>query len=164
MKTLLLGITLLTSFSAFSYELFTNDYFFTFSGDYSNSKGKDTACSITTVKQNDNILIRVNPVGTGRLVQLAVPINKLPLSDGDNFVIKSATGDMRLIYTKKVLSIQINDFRDEKSIGYVKHVGTLEIDPDLTNPKFVFVSIIKPKKNIIGKIILRTPESLRCTF
>ena len=164
MKKLLLGLTLLTSFSAFSYELFTNDYFVIFNEDYSNSKGKDTTCSITTVKQHNNTLIRVRPVGTGRLVQLAVPNNKLPLKDGDNFIIKSTTGDMRLKYNQKVLSISINDIKDEKSIGHLKDVGTLEIDPDLTNPKFVFVSVLKPKKNTFRKIITRTLVSLRCTF
>ena len=164
MKKLLLGLTLLTSFSAFSYELFTNDYFVIFNEDYSNSKGKDTTCSITTVKQHNNTLIRVRPVVTGRFVQLAVLNNKLSLKDGDNFIIKSTTGDMRLKYNQKVLSISINDIKDEKSIGHLKDVGTLEIDPDLTNPKFVFVSVLKPKKNTFRKIITRTLVSLRCTF
>ena len=134
MKTLLLAITLLTSFSVFSYEQFTNDYFVIYNGDYSNSKGKDTTCSISTVKQNEN------------------------------FIIKSTTGNMRLTYNKKVLSISINDINDEKSIGHYKHVGTFEIDPDLTNPKFVFVSVVTPKKNTFRKIITRTHVSLRCTF
>ena len=164
MKKLLLGLTLLTSFSAFSYELFTNDYFVIFNEDYSNSKGKDTTCSISTVKQYNNTLIRVTPIGTDRLIQLAVPTNKLPLKDGDNFIIKSATGDMRLKYNQKVLSIDINDIKDEKSIGHLKNVGTLEIDPDLTNPRFVFVSVVKPKKNTFRKIITRKLVSLRCTF
>ena len=164
MKTLLLGITLLTSFSAFSYEKFTYDYFVIFNDEYTNSKGKDISCSITTVKEHNNILIRLNPVGTGRLIQLAVPINKLPLKDGDNFIIKSTTGDMRLEYNKKVLSIKINDFKDGKSIGHLKSVGTFEIDPDLTNPKFAFVSVVKPKKNTFRKIILGKLVSLRCTF
>ena len=164
MKTLLLAITLLTSFSVFSYEQFTNDYFVIYNGDYSNSKGKDTTCSISTVKQIENILIRVKPIGTGRLIQLAVPTNKLPLKEGDNFIIKSTTGNMRLTYNKKVLSISINDINDEKSIGHYKHVGTFEIDPDLTNPKFVFVSVVTPKKNTFRKIITRTHVSLRCTF
>ena len=113
---------------------------------------------------NNNIVIKVNPIGTGRLVQLAVPTNKLPLKDGDNFIIKSATGDMRLKYNKKVLSLEINDFKDEKSIGHLKDVGTLEIDPNLTNPKFVFASVVKPKKNIFGTVIVKKLVSLRCTF
>ena len=164
MKTLLLAMTMLTSFSAFSYELTTNNYEAKFDGSYLSSKGKSTGCSISTVKKYGNIIIRVDPVGTGRLVELSIPPNRLPLKEGDNFIIKSLTGDMRLKYKNRVLSYQINHLSEDGPVGYYKDIGTVEIAPNLTKPIYADVSVVKVEKNLIGNVKLNKLVTLKCLF
>ena len=164
MKTLLLGMTLFISFSTLSYELTTNVYKATFSGNYSDLRGLDYACSITTVKDYDDIVIIVNPVGTGHWVQLSVPASRLPLKEGDDFVVKSITGDMRLNYNNRVLTFRINDINDSQYLNKYKDVGSVEIGPNLTKPGYVDVSVVLADENMFGTVKVKKVQTLKCQF
>lgn len=165
MKTLILGITLLTSFSVFSYDQITKDYTASYHKRYSDSRGVDRACTYEVYQEKQDAIIKIDPSPTGRWIELRIPMNKLPLVEGDDFVVESVVGNMRVKYRNGILAYSINNMNDGNSRFYLKNVATMQVDPDLSNARLVDASVLSLNENSKGKVTGVTKlQNVQCSF
>ncbi|MDP7319658.1 MAG: hypothetical protein QF441_03575 [Bacteriovoracaceae bacterium] len=171
MKKLMTGLALLTSLSVHALKMTTQEYDVNFHSRYSDSRGKDTACSVSVIEGKDLLIpeagikvIRIEAVGTGRWIDLSLPTQRLPLVEGADFLVKSVTGDKRVTYKNGVLSYQIDDVED-KTVSFYKHgIADLEIDPNLSYVKMVDASKVSIKKSFFGRIKVIDLMNIQCAF
>lgn len=171
MKGLLAGIMFLTSVSVYALEFTTQDYDVRFHSRYSDARGKDTACSVSIIDGKDLIIpeigitvIRIEAVGAGRWLDLSIPSDRLPLMEGDSFLIESVIGDKRLTYKNGVLSYQIENLEDRRT-GFNKHdIGDLKIAPDLSSIEELEARRVTLKKSFFNRIKVVDLMNIQCDF
>lgn len=171
MKILLLCSIFLMSQLSVASAAVTSEYNADFHSRYSDSRGKDKSCSVNVIDGKDLVIpqdgvkiIRIEAVGTGRWIDLEIPSNRLPLAEGDDFVVESVTGNKRITYSNGVLSYHIDDLDDKSNIYYKHGVADLKIKGNLTSVKLVGAQEVSLEKTISGKIRMTALMSLKCKF
>lgn len=169
MKKLFLAI--LITMSSLSYAVTTQEYKASFDSRYSDSRGKDSACSYDLIDGNDlpvpvneTTIIRIEAVGTGRWIDLAIPSALLPLAEGDDYVIKSVTGNMRLTYNDGILSYQVNDLSDENITFYKQEVAEIKVSGDLKEVDMLDAQEVSYDRTMFGRLKSKDLMRLQCKF
>ena len=100
----------------------------------------------------------------GRWLDLSIPSDRLPLMEGDSFLIESVIGDKRLTYKNGVLSYQIENLEDRRT-GFNKHdIGDLKIAPDLSSIEELQARRVTLKKSFFNRIKVVDLMNIQCDF
>ena len=176
MKTLLLGLTLLTSNLLFAsstssfitpeprleYEVNTYQYLTKYYPGHGDKVGVDTACQYKVFSHKDGKIIRLEAVNAGMWIELDIPKDKLPLKDDYSFITGNTLQVNLVTYKNGVLSQRLLDIK--KSTLVNQTIATLMVDANLRNPKLVEGSDVSVDKNRLGQVSLNNIFSIKCGF
>lgn len=169
MKKLLLGLSLIISTFVASAAI-TQDYSVSFSSRFSDSRWTDTGCGAYIVEGGNELVpkkdvtaIRIKAEGTGHWVDFVIPVNRIPLKNGDSFIVKQISGDKIVKYNNGILSVELVDINEFMVSMYWHDLGIVKVDPYLKSISYADVSYARVEKGLFGKKLV-SDMRLKCNW